>query len=123
MVPTCFEPSFNGPAEDELQIARVDNISMRALANQRRVSVRLDGVGSGKVPLRATINGKWCSQVAWGPLSKGLGSFNLAVPQTARKLSLYSADSQGSIHLRSSGRNKRRVKQEKMCAELLQAVK
>jgi len=123
MVPNCFEPAFNGPPEEELQIARVDSISMRVLANQRQISVRLSGVGSGKVPLRATINGKWCSQVAWGSLSKGAGAFNLAVPQSARKLSLYSTDSKGSVHVRDERRRKRAAKQEKMCAQLLQAVK
>jgi subtilisin family serine protease len=123
MVPNCFEPALNGPPEQELQIARVDAIKMKVSSNQRKVAVQLRGVGSGKIPVRATINGRWCSQIAWGSMAEGVGSFQLSLPKTARKIALHATESRASIQVRQVRAFSRREKQESMCAQLLQAVR
>jgi subtilisin family serine protease len=122
MVPTCFEPALNGPPEQELQIARVDAIKMRLTPNRRKVAVQLRGVGSGKVPVRATINGRWCSQIAWGSMVNGAGTFQLSLPSTARKVALHATESSARIQLAHARTRNRREKQVRMCAQLLQAV-
>jgi subtilisin family serine protease len=124
MVPNCFEPALNGPPEAELQIARVDTIKMRLNESRSKVGVKLNGVGSGKVPVRATINGKPCSQIAWGSMADGKGAFQLSLPKTARKVSLLSTDSKSSIQLkRFMTSSARREKSTSMCAQLLRAVR
>lgn len=122
MVPTCFEPALNGPPEQELQIARVDAIKMRLTPNRRKVAVQLRGVGSGKVPVRATINGRWCSQIAWGSMVNGAGAFQLSLPSTARKVALHATESSARIQLGHSRTLSRREKHVRMCTQLLQAV-
>jgi len=123
MVPTCFNPSLDGPPEDELQTARVDQIKLRPSLNKRSLSVQLKGAGSGKVPIRAMINGRWCSQIGWGTMTNGGGAFKLSVPPSAVKLSLYSSQSSAGIQLRNARSSKRRDKPSRMCAQLLQEVK
>jgi subtilisin family serine protease len=123
MVPTCFEPSTNGPPEEELQIARVDSIRMRLSSNQRQVAVQLSGAGSGKVPLRATINGRWCSQVAWSAISNGQGAFKLSLPRTAYRVALHSTEAKKTLQVRRPQSARRGEKLSNMCAQLLQSVR
>lgn len=123
MVPTCFEPSLNGPPEQELRMARVDEIKMRLASNQRKVAVQLKGVGSGKVPMRASINGRWCTEIAWGSMADGAGAFQFSLPRTARKVALHATESSARIQLKHARTLSRREKQARMCAQLLQAVR
>jgi subtilisin family serine protease len=123
MVPNCFEPALNGPPEAELQIARVDLIKMRLSESHNKVGVKLNGVGSGKVPVRAAINGKPCSQIAWGSMTDGKGAFQLSLPKTARKVSLLSTDSKSSIQVKRFSNSTRRERSAIMCAQFLKAVR
>jgi hypothetical protein len=123
MVPNCFDISTSGPPEGELQLARVASIRIKVAPGGRKAAVKLSGAGSGKVPLRATIDGRWCSQISWGTMSNGKGSFQVSLPSSARKVSLYSPDSKGGVSMRRTSRSARRDKLEKMCAQFLQAVR
>ncbi len=123
MVPTCFNPTFEGPPEEELQVARVDSIKLKLTNNRRKMGVALSGMGSGKIPVRAAINARLCEPIAWGSLAHGKGAFNLTVPRTARKVSLYTSEAKATIQVRGNQSPQRRERQSTMCAELLRAVR
>ncbi len=123
MVPTCFNSTVDGPPEQQLQMARVDSIKLKLTSNQRKMGVALNGVGSGKIPVRAAINGRLCEPIAWGSLAQGKGAFNLTVPRTARKVTVHTSDAKATIQVRGSQSSRRREKQSAMCAELLRAVR
>lgn len=122
MVPTCFDSSINGPPEDQLQLARVRAIKMR-FTNNNKIAVQLAGVGTGKIPLRAAINGRTCSQVAWGSMRDGRAAFKLSRPAQAYKVALQSVDTKTSIRSGSVRSMRRREKHLSMCAQFLQGVR
>jgi hypothetical protein len=123
MVPNCFNISRNGPAEGELQLARVNSIKFKVSSSRRKALVRLTGTGSGKVPLRSSIDGRGCSQISWGTLSNGKGSFEVSLPSTARRFSLQSPESKGVVSLGRSSSSSRRVKLDKMCSQFVQSIR
>jgi hypothetical protein len=122
MVPNCTNPSFGAPPEEELQVARVDSIKLRVANSKKKIGVVLNGVGSGKIPVRASINGRMCEPVAWGSLAQGKGTFNLTLPKTARKVSLHTSEARATVQVKGRESSRRGEKLSAMCAELLRAV-
>jgi len=123
MAPNCFDLPSNGPPEGELQLARIRSIKFKVAPNKRKAMVRLSGTGSGKVPLRAMIDGRGCSQISWGTVSNGKGAFEVSLPKSARKVSLQSPESRGVIMTGRSSSSSRREKLEKMCAQFVQSIR
>jgi len=123
MVPNCFGLPSNGPPESELQLARVSSIKFKVAPNKRKAVVQLSGTGSGKVPLRASVDGRGCSQISWGTLASGKGTFQVSIPRSARKVSLQSPESKGVMLMGRSTSSARREKLESMCAQFVQTIR
>lgn len=123
MVPNCFSTSPNTPPEQELQIARVDQITTRQITDTQKILVQLLGAGSGKVPVQAYVNGKECSNVAWSSMLDGMARFRLAVPPGVRRLKLLTTNQNKLVRIKSSLKTRRRQKHSRMCRQLLRRVR
>ncbi|MFO0416898.1 MAG: S8 family peptidase, partial [Pseudomonadota bacterium] len=114
MTSSCVPNSLpEAPAE----VAKLQRIRLRA-TSQSRLRVDYSGLGSGRWPVTAKINGQSCAQPLWATIADGRGSARLRMPAGVRRVSLASGSARGSLSVRNSSYSLKRVRFSRMCDQL-----
>jgi hypothetical protein len=114
MTSSCVPESLpEAPAE----VAKLQRIRLRA-TSQSRLRVEYSGLGSGKWPVTAKINGQSCTNQLWATISDGKGSARLRMPEGARRVSLSAGGARASLNARNSSYALKRVRFARMCDQL-----
>jgi hypothetical protein len=132
MIPNCFvpnKPTNSNPEESpgrdrsDNRRALVSKISLRWLAGKRKIAVAVRGSGSGVVSLRAALNGESCQGSTMLKMNNGAGSFTVALPVGANRLSFSSPNAAASLRSRRLQSIRRAKSVQQMCQRLYRSVR
>ncbi len=115
-LPPNDKPKPETPPTDGGSLAKLNSIRMRLTDRERKISVRLRGIGSGAVVLQGAVNGRVCKKVISADISNGLGSMSLLVPSSARRIEIFNSDTSSGLSIPQRRGRVRRMSSERLCS-------